>query len=372
MYRPDIDGLRAVAIVPVLLFHLGIPYFTGGYVGVDVFYVISGYLITLLIYREVLTGTFTFGNFYERRMRRLFPALFVVLAITSVFAGVLFLPADVISYSKGLIATSGFAANVLFWKNSGYFARPAEMNPLLHVWSLSVEEQFYIFFPAFLLVCQRFAPRRVVGLLAVVAISSFVASVLLIARFPDAVFYLPVFRAWELFAGALLALGLVPPINSQALRELVAVIALAMILWAVYHFTKNTTFPGMSALLPVLGTAALIHVGGSGGTRLNNLLANRQLVLLGLISYSLYLWHWPLIVLSKYYLIRPLEAADKLLIIAASVALAVLTWRFVEQPFRGRHGIWKRQRLFWASAGALAMLCALGAVGIASGGCRTG
>ena len=359
-YRPDIDGLRAVAILPVLLFHLGVTGFAGGFIGVDVFFVISGYLITSIILPEVESGTFSFRVFYERRVRRLFPALFAVLLASTAAALILLLPYDLRSFGDSLVATTLFGANVLFWQTAGYFGGSAEQKPLLHMWSLAVEEQFYIVFPLLLLLLYRFAPRRTRETVAVVALVSFVAAVVANEKAPDAAFYLPMFRAWELMLGVLLALRAVPPIRSGALRELLAAAGLAAIAFGVYALSEDTVFPGAYALFPTVGTAVLIHVGGSGGSRVSRALSHPVLVWIGLVSYPLYLWHWPLIVFAQYWLIRPLGVVEVVAVIALSFALAALTWRYIERPFRAK-GIWTWPRLATTSAllGSVVVACGL-------------
>ena len=358
-YRPDIDGLRAVAIVPVVLFHLGVAGFAGGYVGVDVFFVISGYLISSIILPEVRQGTFSFAYFYERRTRRLFPALFTVLAATTCAAVVLLLPSDLYSYGSSLVGTTLFGANILFWRTAGYFDGPAEMKPLLHTWSLAVEEQFYIVFPVLLLLLHRWLPGRMKEAITVVAIASFAASVFYLGLTPDAVFYLTTFRAWELMIGVLLALGVFPALRARWVREVLAIIAIALIGAAVVFYSGETPFPGPTALLPTIGTALLIHIGGSGSSVINNALSVRPLVFIGLISYPLYLWHWPLIVLLEYYLVGELGFWLQAAVVVVSVILAVITFRVIERPFRARGRV-ARGPLFFASASIAVGFLAIG------------
>jgi peptidoglycan/LPS O-acetylase OafA/YrhL len=362
-YRADIDGLRALAIIPVVLFHLGFTFFNGGYIGVDVFFVISGYLITSIIYREIHAGSFSFARFYERRVRRLFPALFAVLVVTSMAAVVLMGPNDFMSFSQSLGATSVFTANLIFWRTAGYFDGPAEMKPLLHAWSLAVEEQFYIFFPILLLLVHRYLPHRVRAAVAGIALTSFAVSLVYIQRDQSAVFYLPIFRAWELLLGVLLALDFFPCVASQRLRDVLSVTGLALICYGVVAFSDSTVFPGVAALFPTLGTVLLIHASGSGPSVVGRLLSVRSLVFIGIISYPLYLWHWPLIVFTKYYLIRHLQLYEKLALIGVAVLLATLTWRFIERPFRHSQGLWSRPTLFAVSASMVGVFLAVALVG---------
>lgn len=302
-YRPDIDGLRAIAVLAVVLHHLSAPLLPGGYVGVDVFFVISGYLITSIISREMAEGRFSFASFYERRARRIFPALFAVLAATLVASYALLLPSDMMSTLRAALGTVFFGSNIVFWREmkEGYFAATdLALNPLLHTWSLSVEEQFYVFFPVLLLLCYRFTRQQVVPVLLFSAMVSLVGAALLVSSKSVAVFFLSPFRAWELLAGSLLALHTVPPLRSRMLRELIAAAGLLAIVVACFVYDGGTTFPGLAALAPVLGTAALIHAGASGPSLAARLLQLPPMVWVGLISYSLYLWHWPLIVLTRY------------------------------------------------------------------------
>lgn len=372
-YRPDIDGLRAVAVLAVVLHHLSAELLPGGYVGVDVFFVISGYLITRIISREMQEGTFTFARFYERRARRIFPALFAVLAATLVASYFLLLPSDMASTLRGALGTVFFGSNLVFWREmkEGYFAATdLALNPLLHTWSLAVEEQFYLLFPVLLLFCYRYARQHLVAVLVACAIVSLAGAALLVQSKSVAVFFLSPFRAWELLVGSLLALQAVQPLRSRLLRELVAGVGLFVILAACIVYDSKTTFPGLAALVPVLGTAALIHAGTSGPSFASRLLQLRPMVWIGLISYSLYLWHWPLIVLARYALgFEPITQYMPALLIA-SVLLAYLSYRFIEQPFR-RGLIFSRCAAFRTSATCAAVLTTVAGVGLYSGGFET-
>lgn len=369
-YRADIDGLRAVAVLAVVLHHLSAPLVPGGYVGVDVFFVISGYLITGIIAREMAEGRFTFSRFYERRARRIFPALFAALAVTLVAGYVLLLPSDMTATLRGALGTLFFASNVVFWRDmaDGYFAATdAGLNPLLHTWSLAVEEQFYVFFPVLLLACFRWARSYIVPVLIICALVSLAGAALLVQGKSVAVFFLSPFRAWELLAGSLLALGAVPPLRSRMFREAVAGAGLLAIGVACWVYDGKTTFPGLTALAPVLGAAALIHAGASGPSVATRLLQLRPVVWLGLVSYSLYLWHWPLIVFTRYTTgFEPITPYIPVLFIA-SLGLAALSYRYIEQPFR--HGDSLSRRAVFASSAVFAVaLSALAAVGLQRGG----
>ena len=364
-YRPDIDGLRAVAIIPVVLFHFRVAPFAGGFVGVDVFFVISGFLITSIIFPEVLAGKFSIAVFYERRVRRLFPALFTVLIVSTIAAVFLLLPRDLASFSKSLASAALFGANVYYFRTAGYFDTPSELKPLLHTWSLAVEEQFYIVYPAMLVLTYRFFKGRARAVVTVLAVVSFAASFYAVRRYPSAAFYLPFFRAWELFLGAFLALGPLPAV-SMLVRNVVAGAGLVAIVYSVFAYSEATLFPGAAALIPCLGTAALIYAGAHGPIAVTRLLSHRPIVLVGLASYSLYLWHWPVLVFVKYYLARDLAIQEKLLLILVSGVLAMVSLRYVESPFRVRRTrppLFARPALFAVSAACTAMLVLVGVGG---------
>lgn len=365
-YRPDIDGLRAVAVMAVVLHHLLPRLVPGGYVGVDVFFVISGYLITKIISREIEEGTFTFVRFYERRVRRLFPALFAMLAATLVAGWFLLLPSDYLSTFRAALGTVIFSSNVVFWKEmeAGYFAVDAKLNPLLHTWSLAVEEQFYLFFPILLLVCYRYAKRFLVAILIAIALVTLLAASVLLKGHQVAVFFLSPFRAWELLAGVLLALNALPANKSRVVRELVAGSGLVAILAAAFFYDSKTAFPGLAALAPVLGTVAVIHAGSTDRTLVARFLQLRPVVYLGLISYSLYLWHWPLIVLTRFAIgMAPLTPYAPALLVA-SLSLGSFSYHWIERPFRRPGGISIRRPFAMASATALALIavCSFGLV----------
>lgn len=369
-YRADIDGLRAVAVLAVVLNHLSPALVPGGFVGVDVFFVISGYLITRIVSREIDEGRFSFARFYERRARRIFPALLVVLAGTLGAGYWLLLPSDYLHALRAALATMGFASNVLLWhQQSSYFdATESKLDPLLHTWSLAVEEQFYLLFPVFLLVCQRYWRRQRVWVLLVCALVSLAGAELVVRDNRTAVYFLSPFRAWELLAGALLASGALPATGSRLRREALSAGGLAAILLACGGYGEATVFPGLTALAPVLGAAAVIHAGSSGPTCAGRLLHWRPLVYVGLISYSLYLWHWPLIVLAQYAAgMEPPAPSRAAVVLAAALLLASASYHFIEQPLRHSAG-WRPRRALTSGA-ALALATGLFcATGVALGG----
>ncbi len=375
-YRPDIDGLRAVAVILVILFHFGINGFSGGYIGVDVFFVISGFLITSLIHDEIIQERFSFVRFYERRIRRIIPALFVVMAASFVAGWFILLPWDYENFARSAAATVTFISNIWFWhETENYFSRAGEYAPLLHTWSLAVEEQFYIVFPPLLILLSRYLrPRAIAAVIAAICAVSFIYSVFLVAHRPEAAFFLSPGRAWELGIGALLALGLGPRIGAHWLREALAAAGLAAIIAAAILFRHATPFPGYAALVPCLGAAALIHTGArgpdQGQTQVARFLSLRPVVFIGLISYSLYLWHWPILVFLRHVFADPaLPPRVTLIAIAASFVAAVLSWAIVERPFRARGRI-RRRLVFTAWGGASLAIAGLALFISLSGGMR--
>jgi peptidoglycan/LPS O-acetylase OafA/YrhL len=347
-YRSDVDGLRAVAVLSVFAYHLGLP-LHGGYVGVDIFFTISGFLIGSIILRQSAEGNFTFAGFYERRIRRIFPALFAMLFVVSIIAYNYALPVELVSYGKSLAFVALSISNVYFWFQSGYFDAPASATPLLHTWSLAVEEQFYVFLPLFLILIRRFAPRRVNLSIILFAAGSFLISAYGAYRFPSAAFYLAHTRAWELLLGTILALDGFPQLKSRLTREVAGISGIALLLAPILFYQTATPFPGLAALPPCLGTALIIAAGSSGKNCIGRLLSLKPIVFIGLISYSLYLWHWPLIVFYKFgftVLSGLTKHESQGMLFTLSVFIAVLSWRFVELPFRTRVIAANRYRLF--------------------------
>ncbi len=372
-YRADIDGLRAVAICLVLLFH-ATRYVPGGFVGVDVFFVISGYLITLHIVKEIDAGKFSIATFYEKRIRRIFPAFLVMLFVTFLAAWKLLLPDEFIDYSKSLLSASLSVSNFYFWKHSDYFAE-AQL-PLQHTWSLAIEEQFYLLFPAFLLLLRKYMPQYFRKAITAVSLASFLLSVATVTRFPEATFYLIPSRAWELLMGGMLAVGIFPKPSRGFLCEILSALGLIFILVAGFVYSPATPFPGPTALLPCLGSVLIISANDGKRTLVRRLLSTRPFVGLGLISYSLYLWHWPIIIFKRFDVsltfgkvasrlvpsLAPSQAAtiDGIgFTLIVSITSAVLSWKFVEQPFRFGPMRPQRRNLFLGAAAASASLIAI-------------
>jgi peptidoglycan/LPS O-acetylase OafA/YrhL len=333
-YRPDIDGLRAIAVTIVVLFHAGVFPFQGGFVGVDAFFVISGFLIGGIVHRDAARGRFSFVTFYARRARRILPALIAMVCATAAVGLAILSPIEMQRLSDSGMAALLGVSNLWFRVNTTYFSPDAHLDPYLMTWSLGVEEQFYLVFPLLMLALHRFAPKRIFLILAVLSLGSLVLSAVLTFRFPVSAFYLLPTRAWELGLGAMAAVIPVsrPMIAHRFLREMLSVFGLLAIGAALYLFNEQTFFPGLAALLPVLGALALIC---SEGSLLNRkLLAARPVVGLGLISYSWYLWHWPLMAMVRVCF--PGEAPVHILVAVAllSLPIAYLSWRFIETPFR--------------------------------------
>lgn len=332
-YLPYIDGLRGVAVLAILLFHLDIAFFKGGFVGVDVFFVISGYLITGIIARSVAEGTFSFADFYARRVRRIFPALFVMLFFASMGA-VLFLGLSQFGdFFKALRYASAQLSNFYYAGEVDYFAQGHDHSPLLHTWSLGVEEQFYTLWPLLLVAIAKFRTmRRAPWILGFVFLASLCTSEYLARSDAMQAFYMLHSRAWQLALGGLIALNILPPVRNAALASATGLAGLAAIVMAAVFF-ESAGMPGIKALLPCAGAAMILYA-GQGAAR--TVLSFRPLVFVGLISYSLYLWHWPLIAFYKNYFETDMDAGVKAGMVAASFIMASVSYKFVEQPFR-RH-----------------------------------
>ena len=359
-YRREVDGLRALAVIPVIFFHAGFSLFSGGYVGVDVFFVISGYLITGIVMNEVQQGTFSIVDFYERRIRRILPALFLVVACCVPAAYVILLPSDMKEFSQSLIAVATFSSNVLFWSQSGYFEGAAELKPLLHTWSLSVEEQFYLFFPVFLLLTWRFGKKWVISLLFAAALISLVSAEWGALNKPIAAFFLLPTRAWELLLGSLVAFYLARISDKPLpvpLNNVLATLGFLAVAYAIFGFNTQTTFPGLHALVPTLGAVMLI-IGARPETLVGRFLCLPAMVSVGLISYSTYLWHQPLFAFARHLGLGHSNALALGAIALFSVAMGYFSWKYIETPIRRNKNISRRAVFVSAGVGSLLMLVA--------------
>lgn len=359
-YRPEIDGLRALAVLPVILFHAGVQFFSGGFVGVDVFFVISGYLITSIILREKEAGTFSLASFYERRMRRILPALFFIMLCCLPFAWMLMMPAQLKSFAKSLYTVVFFASNIQFMDEVDYFADLSEDKPLLHTWSLAVEEQYYILFPLFIMMFWRFGKQRLMQLTTLGLVASLLLSEYGWRHEPVFNFYLVITRAWEILFGALCGFYLLKrePKSDQAY----SLIGLGMLVLSIILYDKSTPFPSLYTLLPVIGTCLIILFSGQK-TIVGKLLSTKGLVTIGLMSYSLYLWHQPLFAFAR---IRSFGAPSSELLLglsAVACGLSYLTWKYIEAPFRNRHTGMSKRRVFQLALCFALFFVAIGLIG---------
>lgn len=350
-YRPDIDCLRAFAVVSVIGYHYEVPPFRSGFIGVDVFFVISGFLITKIVWSEHRAGTFSFAAFYRRRVRRILPAAFAMLCAVLGCASLLLLPQESVGVAQQALAVLTFASNFLFWSQQNYFDAAAITKPLLHTWSLGVEEQYYLLFPMTAL--AAFSMRRSWMLLSfvAVAVASLVLCILQTRTEPASAFYLLPARAWQLLLGALLAIEAVPQPKQQWPRIVGSVIGWLLLGISVNAFTTQTPYPGFNALLPCMATAIVIWSNPAPGRLL--LMAVRPITTIGLWSYSLYLWHWPIASFAYAVWGPPDTALDKLLLIASCATLSIASYYLIEQP--ARHADWPR---IWRALGAAGMVAA--------------
>lgn len=339
-YRPDIDGLRAIAIIPVLLFHTFPEYAPGGFIGVDIFFVISGFLISAIFFRDFDRQSFNLAEFYGRRIRRIFPALITVLAVCLAVGWFILLPNEYTQLGKHVVASAAFIQNFVLWNEAGYFDTRSTLKPLLHIWSLGIEEQFYIVWPLLLWIGWK-RNVNLFSLTLAIAIISFASSILLLNNHPGAAFYFPIPRFWELLIGAALAHAMLyQPHRFKRFADFRSIAGIAMLAWSLIEIS-NTNFPGWQALVPTIGTALVISAGEDA---LPNrfLLSQRPMVWVGLISYPLYLWHWPLLAFSRIVAGNDLPSRVRLAILITSVLLSWATFTLIERPIRNRKYLAKR------------------------------
>lgn len=372
-YRSDIDGLRALAVLPVVFYHFAIPPFSGGFTGVDVFFVISGFLITSIIQREVMAGEFSFAKFYRRRVRRIVPALAAVIIASAIAGYALLLPSYYEKYGWSAVYSGLGAANFYFFSNMGYFDPAAEQLPMLHMWSLAIEEQFYLVWPILLLMLARLKrslASSAIIFLSLIIVGSFVWSEYVVFNSREAAFFLPHLRAWELAIGALLAF--LPVVRATWLGELAALAGLGLIAYGVFGLKPDDVFPGHNALFPCIGAALIIWPKASR-TLVARVLSFKPLVGIGLISYSLYLWHWPILVFFRFWNNGVAPRGEEIaILLAAALAISILSWWLIERPFRAPQRL-KRAgpsgALPWqvALAGLAVAVIACGSVAFAAG-----
>ena len=372
-YRVEIDGLRAIAVVPIILFHAGFEYFSGGFVGVDVFFVISGYLITTIILSEKEQGTFSLVNFYERRFRRILPALFMVMLVSLIFSLLWLMPSYMEDFSQSLMAVSTFSSNILFWRESGYWEISNELKPLLHTWSLAVEEQYYVLYPLFLMQIWNFRKDWILGSFIVIAAISLATAQWGAYNKPIPTFYLLPTRGWELAIGAGIAYYFLyrkqtvrTLLSHKSVNEALGLLGLLMISYAVYVFDKGTPFPSLYALVPTVGTG-LIILFSSSQTMVGRLLSIKPLVAVGLISYGAYLWHWPLLVFARHLSITEPSELTFAILALLTFPLAYLSWRYIEKPFRTK-SISSRKTIFTLSFIGSVLFITVGLAGHFSNG----
>lgn len=366
-YRPEIDGLRAIAVTAVVLFHSGLVPLHGGFAGVDVFFVISGFLVTAILLKDMRNGHYSILQFYERRVRRILPALAVVLVATTLAAWVLMIPPQLEAYSKSLLAVLMFVSNLLFGANSGYFSPALEEAPLLHTWSLSIEEQYYLLFPLLLAALLRRGPRMVTLGLSGMAVASLALAQWGAVAEPEVNFFFSLSRFWELLAGSLAAwIAHRHPLKSHGPA---AMLGLGLILGAMLWHSDRIPYPSVYTLMPVVGTGLVILFAGADNLT-GRLLSLPPMVGIGLISYSAYLWHQPLFALARVAATDAPEVWTMAALTGLTYGLAWASWRWIEQPFRRADDRWLAapKRLFTRAGLATVCLVAAGAIGLVSGG----
>ncbi len=372
-YRADIDGLRAIAVLAVIFHHAGFAWARGGYIGVDIFFVISGFLITGILLREHRDGHFSLARFYERRARRILPALLAVMAVTLFACTLVMFDTDRHIVARTAVSVLAFAANFVFWAGVdfgdtgtlNYFQRSIHEQPFAHTWSLGVEEQYYLLFPLMLMAILHLPDRRVRHILVAATLLSFGLCAWLTARHQSTAFYLLPTRFWELLAGGFVAWSGAAPGAARANREAIAAASVILILAPIYVYTEHSPFPGVHAAAPVIGTALLIRY--AAGTTAAAVLASPPFVFVGLISYSAYLWHQPLFAMARYLeLSRPLGLLTTIALVALTLVMAAATWRWIETPFRDRQRM-NGRALAWCLGPATIAVAAAASVGAFTG-----
>lgn len=355
-FRADIEGLRALAVLPVILFHAGVSQLPGGFAGVDIFFVISGFLITSIVAGDLDRDEFSILEFYKRRISRIFPALFAMIAVAAAMGVMILMPSELRDFGKSAAAAASFVSNIYFWKTAGYFDASAETKALLHTWSLGVEEQFYIFWPIALATVHRYFHEKLQIFLWSVVAASFLFALLIGIDKPQMSFYLLPMRAWELAMGGLVALRCFPNLKSTTANT-ASVFGISLIICSILLLDETMPFPAPWAILPCLGTALLLAYGEKSITApLLNIKAVRWI---GGISYSLYLWHWPLIVYYRIEYGRDLSFADTVILTGLSIAVAAASCKFIERPFQNALRLQSREIVVFKGAAILVVAVAI-------------
>ena len=363
-YRADIDGLRAVAVVPVILFHAGFSFFEGGYIGVDIFFVISGFLITSILLEDLSKNRFNLFTFYERRARRIIPALGFIAVLCIPFSLALMTPMQLKDFAQSLAAVALFVSNILFYFESDYFDTSAEEKPLLHTWSLAIEEQYYLIFPIILFFLYKFGKKAMLLSLGLIMFSSLLLAHITSQTSPVANFYLIQYRFWELLGGSLAAIAL--RYYTIKNNSTLSLLGLAMVLGSIVTFDQFTPFPSFYTLIPVVGTV-LIILNGSSNSLVSKILSLKPVVFIGLISYSAYLWHQPIFAFTRIALIEEPAPVLMMMLSCLSLTCAFFTWKFVEEPFRKKN-VFGREFIFKLTFFTLTIFIFWGVLGHISSG----
>lgn len=336
-YRKEIDGLRAFAIIPVIFFHAGLQSFSGGFVGVDVFFVISGYLIATLIISQLSINIFSLHHFYIRRVRRILPALFIMMLVSIPFAWILLLPSDMKEFSQSMVSVVIFLSNILFWMKSGYFDTSTEIKPLIHTWSLSIEEQFYILFPVICIIIFKFSKRNFLLIFSLIALIGLLTAQHITTNYPSMAFYMLPTRGWEIICGVLVACMLQREyflrLRGVIINQILSLAGFGLVLFSIITFNLNTPHPSLYTLIPVIGTMLLIFF-TCEKTYIFKIFTNKYIVGIGLLSYSLYLLHQPIFAFAKYRLVDNLSISHVSIIVFISLIFAYFSYRIIESPFR--------------------------------------
>ncbi|WP_420991455.1 acyltransferase family protein [Cupriavidus sp. 30B13] len=355
-FRPDIEGLRAIAVLSVITFHAWPDMLAGGFIGVDIFFVLSGFLISRNILKDLGQGNFSITTFYEHRIRRLFPALFFVLIVCSILAYQLFAPAPLVRFGQSLAATALFSSNIYFGTHTGYFDESAQLQPLLHTWSLSVEEQFYVLFPIFLAFLWKKKRSALPASLISLAVLSLAFSVWAAHFHSSAGFFLPLSRGYEFLLGTAIVFAKPERISART-TDALSVVGLCLVAGSIALITEQMPFPSALAFLPGLGVALLILTGSTRSTAISRLLGMQPLRYVGKISYSLYLWHWPILAFSKhYFLTDSLSEIQTRFAVALVFLISAASYQYIEKPFR--YGSFGKTALFSSGVGLITVTCA--------------